>query len=97
MGTASYMFLGMYKRIELQPNTKIIDLFETYQAQKDVFRVNENFNFRTRAERFKHLNDASATQNLSAPHLTNMSMDNSQMALMTGEDNDDETTKKSVS
>ena len=97
MGKLSYMFLKMYERIEM-PNKmeRIIDLFETYQAQKDVFKVDEVFNFRTRAERFKHLNDASQAQNVTAPHMSNCTMDNSQMPLMTGEEEfDDDTTKKS--
>lgn len=45
-----------FRRIKFKDLTPIIDLFETYQAQKDVFRVDENFAFRTRAERFYQLN-----------------------------------------
>lgn len=50
------MYMKCFRRIKFKDLTPIIDLFETYQAQKDVFRVDENFAFRTRAERFYQLN-----------------------------------------
>ena len=57
LGTSSYMSLKLYKRVGLpSKKVRIIDLFETKQAQKEVFRVDENFGFRTRAERFQQLN-----------------------------------------
>ena len=53
-----------------------------------MFRVDEAFNFRTRAERFKQLHDRSLETN-TAPLYTNLTMDNSYMPLMTGEDGED--------
>ena len=50
MGKDSYMALGLYNRIYKQSkDMRIIDMFETQQGQKEVFRVDEDFEFRTRA------------------------------------------------
>ena len=83
------MGLGMYNRIKLQDkNRRIIDLFETYQAQKDVFVVDETFAFRTRAERFRALNQTKEAHSHTIQGITNMSVDNSHNELITHTDHE---------
>lgn len=81
MSGGSYMKLRFWKRITIEATKKkkIIELLDNPHSKAERIRIDENFAFRTRAERFQQLNEHIPNKTQTLPTLPNQSANQSSL------------------